>query len=248
MEFSTGHFWMVLLSAEKSAARALQEAAKEYYEQDFNVVPVLLSTTDKKPLVQWQKWTNERQSPQEFESLSWTKVNALAVVCGTRLNNGLYFGAVDIDVKNLSLEIIEKGKEASKQFPTTKMEKTPSGGLHLLYYTRSKPETISAYHNDFGLELLGEKKLCLVWPSQGYQRLNDNTPTELDSLVEIFYRALGVKTEPKTKAWFDCQEFEGKAYKGSDPPCIQEISKGVVEGLRNEAAIRLSCYLVTSES
>jgi len=222
----------------------LKATAQAYYEQGFNLVPISLTTTDKKPLVEWQKWATERQSLEEFESLPWANANAFAVVCGTKLNNSLYFCVIDQDVKNLAPEIIEKGKAILKKFPITSMEKTPSGGIHLFYYIHQKPKTISAYHNDFGLELLGEKKLCVVWPSQGYQRLNDNTPTEINSLEEIFYNAIGIKAQTETKAWFDREDLTVKTYEGDHPLCIRELLKGVDQGLRNEAAIRLSSYLV----
>lgn len=219
----------------------MRSAAQGYWDEGFNIVPFSLSK-EKSPLVEWKKWNTERQTKEEFESLPWDKANGFAVICGARLNNSLFFGVIDQDVKNLPAEIIAKGKEAIKSFPITQMEKTPSGGLHYVYYSHEKPKTISAFHNDYGLELLGEKKLCVMYPSEGYVRLNDNTPTEVNDLTKIFYEVLGVKAEPQ--AWFDREDLTVKTYEGDHPLCIRELLKGVNEGLRNEAAIRLSSYLV----
>jgi len=220
-------------------AAELKAEAYRYWLQGLNIVPIILANSEKKPLV---KWNVERQTEQEFNALPWDKANAFAVVCGTQLKNGLFFGVVDQDVKNLPAEIIEKGKEAIKSFPITQMEKTPSGGLHYVYYSHEKPKTVSTFHNDYGLELLGEKKLCLMYPSEGYSRLNDNTPTEVKDLTEIFYNVLGVKAEKETQAWFDRKELAEKPYKGKTPYCIHELEKGTTEGLRNEYGIRLASF------
>ncbi len=107
--------------------------------------------------------------------------------------------------------------------------------------------TISAYHNECALEVLGEGKLCIVAPSQGYIKLNDNTPTEVGDLEALFYSALekaGIKIEKQANIWFDRQELAGKPYRGRDPPCIQALMKGTHEGLRNEYGIRLASYFL----
>jgi len=220
----------------------LKLAALDYWNLGLNIIPILLIGIDKKPLVEWQKWNTERQTEQEFNTLPWDKANAFAVVCGTQLKNGLFLGVIDQDVKNLPPEIIEKGKEAIKGFPITQMEKTPSGGLHYVYLSHEKPKTISTFHNDYGLELLGEKKLCLMSPSEGYLRLNDNTPTEVKDLTEIFYNVLGVKAQKETQTWFNRKELAEKPYKGKTPYCIRELEKGTTEGLRNEYGIRLASF------
>ena len=222
----------------------LKVATQAYHDLGLNIVPILRTETEKKPLVEWQKWSAERQVEEEFNCLPWENANAFAVVCGTQLNNGLFLGVVDQDVKGLPSEVITKGNEIIKRFPITAMERTPSKGLHLIFFSHEKPKTVSTYHNDFGLELLGEKKLCLMYPSEGYQRLNDNLPTEVRDLTEMFYGALNIRLEAKTEAWFDREDLTVKTYEGDHPLCIRELLKGVNEGLRNEAAIRLSSYLV----
>jgi len=215
----------------------LQEAAKAYFDLGLNIVV----TKDKKALVKWEKWQTQRQTFEEFETQPWQNADGFAVICGTQLKNGLFLAVIDKDVKNLPLEIVEKGTKALKDFPITQTEKTPSGGLHLVYFSRKKPKSISAYHNNYGLELFGENKYCIMAPSQGYSRLNDNSPTEIDDLTEIFYNVLGIKADPQV--WFDRKDLSTKPYKGKTPPCVDALFKGTSEGLRNEYAIRIASFL-----
>ena len=226
-------------------ADVLKVAACEYWKRGCNIVVL----KDKKPLHEWQKWINERQTGQEFSDLPWTQATQYAVVCGAKIESGLFLAAVDFDIKNLPMETVEKGRELTKQFPITQMESTPSGGVHLVYLCREKPETVTAHHNDCALEILGEGKLCIMAPSEGYKRLNDNTPAEIQSLNEVFNKILTdsgfeVKSRKAASAWFDREDLTAKKYEGDHPLCIRELLKGVDQGLRNEAAIRLSSYLV----
>jgi hypothetical protein len=222
-------------------SETIKEASAQYWKIGCNVV--LLK--EKKPLHEWQKWINERQTEQEFNDLPWTEASQYAVICGTKLDNGLFFCAIDFDVKNVSQEAMEKGKEALRKLPITRIEQTPSGGLHYLYLSRTRVQTVSALHNEVALELLGQGKLCICWPSLNYRRLNDNDLTTVEDLESSFYEALffvGVKVEKKIQVWFDREDLGAKAYKGQNPPCINSLSKGSTEGLRNEYGIRLASY------
>jgi hypothetical protein len=222
----------------------LKKAAYEYRKIGCNVI--LLA--DKKPLHEWQKWIKERQTQAEFESLPWNKANQFGLVCGTKLENGFYLAVLDHDVKNLPEETVSKGKKLLKSFPITQLEETPSGGLHLIYYSRNELKSISAYHNDCALELIGVGKLCIMAPSQGYKNLNDNTPTETLDIEKLFHENMikaGIEQEKrKTEAWFDRQDLLGAPYKKATPLCIREILKGTSEGNRSEWTIRLGSYLV----
>lgn len=229
--------------SEACGLETVKTVALEYWELGLAIVPV----AQKKPLVEWQKWEVEPQTKAEFDGLPLEKAEGFAVICGTQAKNGLYFCAVDFDIKNLGEEAIEKGREAVKELPTTRTERTLSGGSHYVYFSRIKPNTVSAFHNTVALELLGQGKLCICWPTQGYSRLNDNTITSLEDLEGSFYKALsrvGVKAERKNEVWFDRKDLAVKPYRKDDPPCIRYIKKGVSEGLRNEGAVRLSSYLV----
>jgi len=222
---------------------ALKSAAREYWLEGHNII--LLK--GKEPLHKWSQWQTERQNEIDFEALPWSQADGFAIICGQQIHNGTYVAAIDFDVKNLPEKVVEKGRQALKFLPVTQMEQTPSGGLHYIYFSRVKPRSISAYHNECGLELLGEGKLCIMAPSQGYKRLNDNSPTEVENIEALFYEALekaGVKIEKPSQAWFDQPELNGKPYRGKDPPCIQALLKGAREGLRNEYGIRLASYFI----
>jgi Fe2+ or Zn2+ uptake regulation protein len=221
----------------------LETAAKPYFDRRLAVVPV----KQKRPLVEWASWQTNPQRLEEFEALPWKEADGFAVVCGTDLNNGQYMGVVDFDVKNVSEEAKEKGRQVLKHLLITQIEETPSGGQHWIYFCNNKPKTISVYHNECGLELLGEGKLCIMASSQGYKRLNDNSPSTVQdlesSLSEAMFKA-GVKPkEQKADAWFERADLAGKRFTGKTPPCIEALYRGSKMGERNETTIRLASFL-----
>jgi hypothetical protein len=222
----------------------LKIAAKQYWLVGCNIV--LLK--GKEPLHKWSQWQNERQTELNFEALPWQEADGFAIICGQRLYNETYIAAIDFDVKNLPNEVIEKGKQALQFLPITQIEQTPSGGLHYIYFSHTKPPTVSIYHNKCGLELLGEAKLCIMAPSQGYKKFNDSNPIAVEDIEALFYEALGkvgIKVEkPSPTAWFDKPELSKKPYRGKDPPCIRTMLRGTKEGLRNECGIRLASYFI----
>jgi ribosomal protein S27AE len=220
---------------------SLKEAANIYWAQGIPVVPL----KGKQPLVEWARWQTQPQTREDFEGLPWERADGFAIICGAETKDGLYVGAIDFDVKNLPEEVAAKGREILKGLPVTQIEQTPSGGLHYIYYSVEKPKSVSGYHNVCGLEVIGEGKLCIMAPSEGYKRLNDNTPTIINgSLNEVFEAVLQkVGIQNRTANWFNVESFEGK-YRGPTPPCIKGLLKGVSEGLRNEAGIRIASYLL----
>lgn len=178
----------------------MKAVAREYWLQGCNIV--LLK--GKEPLHKWQKWQAERQSEGDFEALPWSEADGFAIVCGQQLHNKFYVGAIDLDVKNLPPDVVEKGRQALKHLPVTQIEETPSGGQHWIYLTETKTRSNSGYHNSHALEILGEGKLCIMAPSLGYKRLNDNTPTEVEDLEALLYSALekaGIKAEKPVEVW-----------------------------------------------
>jgi len=222
----------------------LKLAAKEYFFNGLNIIPL----HDKLPLIQWSKWQNQKQTETDFESLPWEQANGFALIGGSQLNNGLFICAIDFDVKNTSLEAQQKAQKIMKYLPITQIEGTVSGGQHWIYLSRRKPKTISVYHKNCALELLGENKLIIMAPSKGYRWLNDNTPTVVQDIETLFLEALekeGLKqTSRQNQFWFNREDLAAKPYRGKHPVCIQKLLKGVCEGERNEAAIRLASYFV----
>lgn len=222
----------------------LRNVAQEYFGKGMNVVTV----RQKKPLVEWAQWETRRQTLEEFEAQPWREADGFAVVCGTKLENGLFLAAVDFDVKNVSEEAKTNGVQILKQLLTTQIEETPSGGQHWLYLCYNKSRTANMYHNQCGLELLGKGKLCIMAPSQGYKRLNDNPLTAVKDLEQLLLEAMwkaGFKPVISEKdGWFDRQETNGKWFSGKTPPCIEALYNGASQGERNEYAIRLASFLL----
>jgi len=227
----------------RNAKIRVNESALKYWKQGLTVVPARA----RKPLVkEWKQWQKQPQTKEDFNKLPWDKVDTFAVLCGQKLKNGFYLGVVDFDVKKLTEDKIVKGREALKSLPITQIEETPSGGQHWVYFSKEKPQTISCYHDKAALELLGEKKLCFMAPSEGYKRLNDNPPTTVQDLTELFrgiLESVGVKFQ-KADLTKTSIGFVEKTYKGSNPPCIIKLLRGTTEGSRNEHGIRLASYFL----
>jgi len=227
------------------------EKAREYWMKGLKVIPV----KGKKPLVSWRKWQAKRQSQSVFESFPWDKADGFALIGGALIPSG-YVSAIDSDVKGFPKKVIERGKEIIKKLPDTQTERTPSGGLHLIYLCRQKPKTTSRHRKEFAIELLGENKLIVMAPSQGYTKLDDKSPAIIENLEEAFKDALeksGIghaiqkpcdNESYVSKFWFERVDLAAKPFLGKDPPCIRQLLKGVKQGSRNEVLIRLASYLV----
>lgn len=184
----------------------LKAAATAYYELGCNIIPIHLEPIDpttkqprnpdkhKSPQIKYEELYHKRQTPEEFGAIRFDDyVNGFAITCGQKLTDGRYMGVVDHDVKvagQVTSEAIAKGDEIFKTFPTTKYEQTGSKGKHGVYFSRNPVPTDGNYHDICTMELLGEKKLCIMVPSLGYDPLNDNTPTEVEDLAALFYQKL----------------------------------------------------------
>jgi P4 family phage/plasmid primase-like protien len=175
----------------------IRAAAEAYHELGISIIPFKISQKDngeyeKTNLSPWKKWMEEPQTDEEFRKLDWNKANAFAVILGTQAKNGFYLAVVDYDTKGdkASVEAKAKGKELLREFPITQTHETVNRGVHLVYWSRARTRTDGTFHDNTSLELLGEKKLCLLPPSQGYSLVNDNSPTEIESLEDTFYGIL----------------------------------------------------------
>jgi RecA/RadA recombinase len=234
----------------KKPKNVLKEEALKWFEFGLTPIPIVFVEEEKgvskRPLVEWSQYREKKLSKEEFESFPWEKAEGFALICGDQAKNGAYFCAIDYDVKNVSEEAKKKGLEVLDKFRVTRIERTTSGGLHYIYFSKKKPSSISAYHNDSALELLGDGKLCVMAPSKGYKRENDNWPTTVEDLESEFLEALKqaeiIREEKKAETWFDSKE--NLPYRGENPPCIEKLLEGVKEGIRNETAIRLASYFL----
>lgn len=175
----------------------LKAAAEAYHSLGIPVIPFKITKNDKgeyekQNLSTWKSWMEQPQTEQEFNGLNWNSANGFGVILGTQAKNGYYLSVIDYDTKGgkVSEEVKAKGKEILNELPITQTEQTVNNGLHYVYWSRTKPKTDGAFHDAAALELLGEKKLCLMAPSYGYKLLNDNPPTEIENLEETFYSVL----------------------------------------------------------
>ncbi len=223
----------------------MKKTAYEYWKQGH----VIVTMKEKTPLIEWKMWQTQGQSQFDFDSQPWDKADGFAIVGGKKLKNDLYVGCIDFDVKNIKENIIQIGKDILKTAPITQREKTPSGGEHWIYYSKTKIRTVKIYHNSHALELLGEKTLIIMAPSRNYIRLNDSIPSEKGDVEAYFYRLLG-KEKPHIQGYLHwgsrrfLNQEQGHPYKGNHPPCISRLMRGVEAGQRNEATIRLVSYFL----
>jgi len=204
----------------------MKDKAKEYHQLGLNIV---LVNGDKKPLGEWQKRITQQQTSEEFENLPWNEAKGFAVVCGRLNERGSYFGAIDIDVKNVTEEAKQKGEQLRKLLRTTQVEHTPSNGFHYIYYSKQPIMSNSKPHEFCGCELLGQKKLCIMAPSLDgqYRRANDNYPVFVESLEVVFLQALdqiGYTTQKRSDEEKRTPHTKkGKHYRIR--PCVLEVQK-----------------------
>jgi hypothetical protein len=193
---------MTSLEQEQMSKTALKSTAEAYWKQGIAVVPFTIGVDGKKkPVVnEWKQWQTRPQTREEFNSLHVERHKLFGVVLGTKTIDGVYFCVVDRDIKDSELteEIKEKTLKAIRLMRPTKMEKTRSGGQHLLYYSRTQFKGQKL--NDIGMELLGLGQLCVMAPSEGYsQELSSDLITTVDNLETEFLNAIaqaGLKDKP----------------------------------------------------
>src|SRR3972149_9629436 len=164
----------------------IKEIAGQYWRLGLNIVPV----KGKTPLIKWAELQSASQSSDDFAELPWAAADGFALIGGAKQINGLYLGAIDYDVKDVTEEAKELGRKFLKELLATRIERTPSGGEHWVFYSRKQPATVNSFHDSAALELLGRSKLIVVWPSKDYVRMNDSEPTVLEDLESTFYDGL----------------------------------------------------------
>jgi len=175
----------------------LKATVEKYHNIGIPVLPFKIGIDGKKrPAIEaWSEWQHRSQTPEEFGAIlpKIIETQVLGLVMGTKIivdGEICYFIAVDRDTKDPTLteEIKKKSKLALNAMRITQTEGTIHGGEHLYYYSKL-PAKGKKLH-DIGMELLGTGNLCVVFPSIGYSKLNDNTPTVIESAEDAFYDAI----------------------------------------------------------
>jgi len=235
---------------DKANVKLLKKRAMEYH-RTLGLAIVLFNfwkangEWKKKTLVRWKKFKDEGQTREEFEALPWDNPNVtgFAVISGKTPHG--YFCAIEYDVKGATAKVKELGKKVMSSLPETAQGSTINKGYRNFYYSKKEPKTNSKFRDTCAVELLGSGKLIIVAPSFGYKSTNNKNARVVDDVSEIFERtlaALEIGRPQKATQWFDLKEPPEKRYRGPHPNCIRSLLKGVEQGQRNEALIRVACY------
>lgn len=219
----------------------LEKAVEKYLEFGFFIIPAHYGK--KTPKVKWRQYQKKQPNKDEIRKWFNAKNNVnIAILCGKPSGN-----LVVLDFDDASL--YPKFFDSSKLEKETLVVKT-GGGKHHVYLRTDKP--IPSFRiPQLKLEVRSEGNIVIAPPSKHpsgrfYELVDPNVNQVLlvKDLAEAVWKKaekLGVKS-PKLLFQEESRDYQGEPYKGKDPPCIQNLLKGVEEGLRNEAGMRLASY------
>lgn len=130
----------------------LQEIARRYVAQGFSVIPIL--PEQKKPAQSWMEFNDRKAEQHEIQDWFTKKKTNIGIVTGPISK----IVAIDIDKPELYSEFI-------KEYPTHRIQRTASGGYHLLYrYTGTDiGNSISRLSN--GIDVRGNHGYIVTYPS-----------------------------------------------------------------------------------
>lgn len=220
-----------------------------YHELGLAVIPFYIAQDGKKrPKIDaWQKWKTERQTDEEVKAVipDILATQLFGVVTGTKINldgEEYYFTVVDRDIKDpeISEETKQKSKKAIALMPTTRTIATINKGEHLEYYSRT--QVSGKKPKGTGLELLGYGQLCVMYPSKGYTKINDNIPTVIDNAEDMFLDTIeqvGLAPHRYKQATAKATGTTPKQYKRRPfRPCFKKlIQKAHLEHLEKVALV-----------
>ncbi|MEM3047078.1 MAG: bifunctional DNA primase/polymerase, partial [Candidatus Bathyarchaeia archaeon] len=221
--------------------RALLDYALAYYDQGLCVIPAIYG--EKKPAVEWKRYQKERPSREQV--VKWFQdqdgKRNIAIVCGEVSGN---LTVIDFDDPSVYPRFFDTAKVEA----ATPVVKTARG---VQVYLRSGKPVETFKLPELHVEVRGNGSLVIAPPSlhpSGSHYEFKNRLTEIQmvaALEEAVWRRveeLGVRRRIYVDpSW----RFQGTgAYRGPDPPCITWLLKGVVKGLRHDAAIRLLSYWI----
>jgi phage/plasmid-associated DNA primase len=172
----------------------IREYAEKWYKRGFNVIPLRYINGKLTPMIEWHEFVKRRQTEEEFKSIKWEQADGLAIVIPEYPINGYYVGVVDQDTheghpNRVTPEAEEIGKKVMTKMPITYFERTPHKGQHHIYRSK-KPVSYENFLDEAGLELLGSGRILIVYPTPGYEKMNDNPFTIVEDLNQTFYNAL----------------------------------------------------------
>src|SRR5690242_13727323 len=130
----------------------LQDIAKRYMAQGFNVIPIL--PEQKKPAQKWMEFNDRKADPLELQTWFAGKQSNIGIVTG-EISKVV---VVDIDKPELFNEFV-------KEYPTHRIQRTASGGYHLLYRYSGKDIGNSVSRLSNGIDVRGNHGYIVTYPS-----------------------------------------------------------------------------------
>ena len=201
----------------------LREYAKDYLKSGVSVIP--LQPKGKTPLLKWTEF--QKRKPTLKEITTWWEKNPdanIGIVTG-RISRLL---VIDIDTKE-GWEFVKQKGYGAEPCPIVK---TGGGGVHLYYRYPEEEITVGARigKERYGIDYRGEGGYVVAPPSQhatgNYYKWNKYIPD-----FSIF------KNLPEPPEWIIKEIKDNRRIGGNRS--LGEITKGVTQGGRNNAAARV---------
>lgn len=231
-----------------------------YRQMGLCVIPA--HRFSKRPVLEWSDFQERQPTEAEYQEWIqkyWNRQDPfnIGVVCGkvsgdfvkTSSGSREWYSLVVLDFDSIDAyhKFFPKHYELEEQTMTVKTSK----GVHV--YFRAPNPFLSFKIPQLKLEARSEGNFCILPPSthpSGIQYILNplvwlkRQILPIKDLYEGIWRRaeeLGVK-RPEDRLGRLREKLGGKPYRSPDPPCIQVLLKGVDEGFRNEAGMRLSSY------
>ncbi|HOP33489.1 MAG TPA: phage/plasmid primase, P4 family [Candidatus Hydrothermia bacterium] len=187
----------------------LKKAGEELVKLGFTVWPFRIIEKEdgsfskvpmNKPLLKnsYNKLEEGETAPAFSDMRMWNYGDGIAIMNGVEWDNReIYVATIDVDDPNIVDDVISL-------MPDTYTEKTPSGGCHLLFLSKEKPETIKINKEDKG-EIIGlrAKGWTVIYPSRGYEVYGEEKPVkvvdDINGLFQRLLRDLGLYEPPDEK-------------------------------------------------
>ena len=209
-----------------------------YRSLGLRVIPIPYS--QKKAVIRWRRYQEEDPTEEDYKRwFSGGRTN-LALICGA---GGLV--VLDFDEAGVYEKFFEGDDIENK---TLVVETGKPGHYHV--YLKSEKPCPSFKIPEIKLEVRSHGQYVIAPPSvhpsgKPYKFVNPDIKTllpvkDVEKFVWDRAEKLGVK---KPEDLIEEVIKDAKPYVGEDPPCISELYKGVDEGFRNEAAMRIASYL-----
>ena len=126
------------------------------------------------------------------------------------------------------------GKKILVKFPqATKKEITVNDGIHLIYWSKKQPQIDGSFHDTAALELLGYKKLCVMYPSYGYKNIGSDIIAEIPDIDKLFHDLLkleGFANNEETEVANQLDNYSFEISKLIDLTKLEDKGKGQYQG------------------